>query len=102
MLAAIAALAVLAWVSPFGQRLRGDALAGTAYGARVACSCRFVAGRSLADCGKDRLAGMGLVRFSADESAKSVTASVPLIAHATASYRPGYGCLLEPWRARDG
>lgn len=98
---ALAALCVAAWASPYGVRLRGDAMAGTAYGARVACSCRFVAGRSLADCGKDTLAGMGMIRFAADEEAKSVTASVPLIASDTARYRQGYGCVLQPWRDRD-
>lgn len=89
------------WFSGLGQRLRGDAMAGTAYGARVACSCRFVAGRSMEDCAKDKLAGMGLIRFSADEETKSVTASVPLVASDTASLHEGYGCVLNSWRSRD-
>lgn len=88
---------VALWFSSAGERLRGDAMAGTAYGARVACSCRHVAGRSLEDCAKDKLAGMELIRLSDDEAAKSVTASVPLIAEATARYRRGYGCVLDPW-----
>jgi hypothetical protein len=91
----------LLWVSPFGERLRGDAAAGTAYAARVGCSCRFVAGRSMEDCAKDKLAGMALVRLSADEEAKSVTASVPLIASETASLREGYGCVLRSWDSRN-
>ena len=90
------------WLSPFGQRLRGDAIAGTAYGARVACSCRFVAGRSMKDCEKDKLAGMGMISLSADETAKSVTASVPLLASDTAAYRKGYGCVLQSWRQHQG
>lgn len=85
------------WFSAWGQRLRGDAIAGTAYGAHVACSCHYVAGRSMGDCAKDKLAGMEIIRFSADEGGRSVTASVPLVAHATAFYRDGYGCVLEPW-----
>lgn len=93
----ILALGVAAWFSAWGQRLRGDALAGTAYGARVVCSCRFVAARSMGDCAKDKLAGMEIMRFSADEGSKSVTASVPLVAHATARFHDGYGCVLEPW-----
>lgn len=96
-----AGLAAL-WFSPYGQRLRGDAAAGTAYAARVACSCRFVAGRSMEDCTKDKLAGMAMVRLSVAEEAKSVTASVPMIASETASLRDGYGCVLESWRAREG
>ena len=93
----IAGALVGAWFSSFGQRLRGDAAAGSAYGARVACSCRFVAGRSLDSCEKDKLAGMGLIRFSADEEAKSVTASVPLISSETARLKPGFGCVLDRW-----
>ncbi|WP_374407099.1 hypothetical protein [Pelagerythrobacter sp.] len=68
-----------------------------AYSARVACSCRFVAGRSLEDCEKDKLAGMELVTLSEDVEAKSVTARFPLLASETATLRDGYGCVLEPW-----
>lgn len=94
----VAAALAAVWFSSFGERLRGDAAAGTAYGARVACSCRFVAGRSMGDCAKDKLAGMALIRLSADEEAKSVTASVPLVASETARLRPGYGCVLDRWQ----
>lgn len=73
------------------------ALTGTAYGARVACSCHFIAGRSLDDCRKDFEPGMGLVSLSADMDAASVTASVPLLASQTATYLEGYGCVLERW-----
>lgn len=101
MLAAIAGIAGL-WYSSYGEGLRGDAAAGTAYGARVACSCRFVAGRSMEDCAKDKLSGMELLRFSDDEEAKSVTASMPLVASDTARLRDGYGCVLDRWSAREG
>ncbi len=100
LLLVLGGLAAL-WFSDFGERLRGDAAAGTAYGARVACSCRFVAGRSIEDCAKDKLAGMGMIRLSADEEAKSVTASVPLVASETAAFREGYGCVLRSWRKRE-
>lgn len=96
----VAVLAAL-WLSPYGQRLRGDTIAGTAYAARVACSCRFVAGRSMGDCAKDKLAGMALVRMSADEQAKAVTASVPILASDTARLREGYGCVLTAWGGRQ-
>ena len=90
------------WFSSVGERLRGNATAGTAYGARVTCSCRYVAGRSLKDCAKDKLAGMEMIRLSDDDAAKSVTASVPLIAEATARYRKGYGCVLDSWERGEG
>ena len=96
-----AALAAL-WFSSTGEGLRGNATAGTAYGARVACSCRYVAGRSLDDCAKDKLAGMEMIRLSDDDTSKSVTASVPLIAEATARYRKGYGCVLDTWERDAG
>lgn len=98
----VVATLAAAWFSSAGERLRGDMLAGTAYGARVACSCRFVAGRSMDDCAKDKLAGMELVRLNSDESARSVTASVPLLASDTARLRPGYGCVLDSWSTRAG
>lgn len=84
-----------AWA--FGGSIKGNAEAGTAYMARVACSCRFVAGRSLEDCARDKLDGMELITLVDDEEAKSVTARFPLVAANTAVYRRGYGCVLEPW-----
>jgi hypothetical protein len=90
-------LALLALWLAFGSAALGYARAGTAYGARVACSCRFVAGRSLEDCNKDKLKGMELVSLSDDVDEKSVTARMLFLASDTATYRPGYGCLLQPW-----
>ena len=95
---ALIALAALgtAW-AVYGEGLRRTGAAGAAYGAHVACSCRYIAGRSLGDCSKDKLEGMELVRFSEDSAAKSVTASIQLIASDTAFYREGYGCVLQPY-----
>lgn len=87
--------ALLAW---FWRPLNGYAEAGAAYGARVACSCRFVGGRSLDDCRKDFEPGMELVMLSEDAAAKSVTARFPVLAVHTATYIDGEGCRLEPWR----
>lgn len=84
-----------AWA--FGGSIKGNAEAGTAYMARVACSCRFVAGRSLEDCARDKLDGMALITLVDDEEAKSVTARFPLVAANTARYRKGFGCVLEAW-----
>lgn len=94
----VIAVALLALWAAFGSTAMGYAHAGTAYGARVACSCRFVAGRGLEDCAKDKLAGMELVTFSDDVEQKSVTARMLLVSD-TARLEPGYGCVLEPWES---
>lgn len=94
-------LLLLAVVFAVGYYFRapavGYAKAGTAYGARVACSCRFVAGRDLQDCAKDKLSGMELITLVEDEEAQSVTARFPLITSDTATYRKGFGCVLKEW-----
>lgn len=90
-------VALLAVWAAFGAAAIGYARAGTAYGARVACSCRYVAGRSLEDCAKDKLAGMELVTLSDDDAVRSVTARMLILASDTATYRKGYGCVLQPW-----
>jgi hypothetical protein len=41
--------------------------------------------------------GMGAVFLSEDAERKSVTARVPVMASATATYRKGWGCVLEKW-----
>ena len=95
LVAVIAIVIAIWWNRPV---INGYANAGTAYAARVACSCRFVAGRSLADCEKDKIAGMELVSLADDPDAQSVTASFPLVASSTAVHRAGYGCVLEEWQ----
>ena len=84
----------------FWRPLNGYAQAGTAYGARVACSCRFVGGRTLEDCRKDFEPGMELVSLSEDAKVRSVTARFPLLASETATYREGPGCQLDPSASR--
>jgi len=95
---ALALLALFAALLAWGWGpLVAQAEVGTAYGASVACGCRHIDGRSLEDCRKDFLGGMGLVRLSEDKAAASVTASVPLIASTTSTFRKGWGCIMEPW-----
>ena len=79
--------------------IAGYSRTGAAFGARTACSCRYVAGRALADCKKDFEPGMQAVFLRDDADDRSVTAYVPLLARETARFKPGYGCLLDPWRA---
>lgn len=81
----------------FRTPITGYAQVSSAYAARVACSCRFVAGRTLEDCAKDKLAGMELVTLSDNEEEKSVTARFLLVASDTARMRDGYGCVLDNW-----
>ena len=90
------ALAAAVIAGLWGDVLLGRAAAGAGYGAKGGCSCRFISGRELASCKDDFLPGMELVMLSEDDEAKSVTASVPLLASRTATYREGYGCVLEP------
>lgn len=91
----LALIAVAVW-QVWGPARR-YALTGASYGARVACSCHYLGGRSLQDCRKDFEPGMELVLLSADEEAKSVTARFPLLANQTATFYEGQGCRLEPW-----
>jgi len=94
---AILALVIGGAAWAFREPIQGYGTIASAYSARVACSCRYVAGRPLSDCAKDKLAGMEAVTLVEDDEAKSVTARFPLVASATATYRKGYGCVLEPW-----
>ena len=94
---AILVLAIAGAATAFRKEINGYGTIASAYSARVACSCRYVAGRPLKDCAKDKLAGMEAVTLVEDDEAKSVTARFPLVASATATYRKGYGCVLEPW-----
>lgn len=97
LLAAVAVIAVLGFA--FRVPLRGYARTGAAFGARTACACRYIAGRTLKDCKKDFEPGMWPVFLSDDVEASVVTARVPAIARDTARFVPGYGCLLDPWKA---
>jgi len=98
ILSLIALTAVASALYSFGAPLFGNAQAATAYSARVACSCRFVAQRELADCNKDKMPGMEWVSLSEDTEARSVTATIPFLASETAVLRDGYGCVLQPWQ----
>jgi hypothetical protein len=81
----------------YGEEASGMAQAGTSYGAKNACSCRYIAGRELGSCGDDFLPGMEAVFLSEDADEQAVTAYVPLIASNTARYHEGFGCMLDPW-----
>ena len=91
------AAVVGAMIFVFHEPIMGNSAAATAYSARVACSCRYVAGRSLEDCERDKIAGMALVMLSEDEETKTVNATIPFVNSDSATYRDGFGCVLERW-----
>ena len=95
LLGMLAVLGAAAWY--YRTPITGYSQIATSYSARIACSCHYIAGRSMGDCAKDKLDGMELVTLAANEDAKSVTARFPLIAANTAYFREGYGCVLEKW-----
>lgn len=97
-LAWLAFFAAGALVAIYGHALASYARTGTAYGARIGCSCRFIEGRPIGTCRKDFEGGMGLVTLSEDPAAHSVTARFALAYPQTATYVDGVGCQLEPWR----
>ncbi|AMG73739.1 hypothetical protein [Sphingopyxis granuli] len=88
-------LAFLIWKFP---SFKAQAELGSAYAARVGCSCRYVQGRSLESCQSDFEPGMELVSLSEDPATKTVTGSVPLLASRSARYAGANGCLLDPVR----
>lgn len=88
----VIAVAVLVLVWNWSS-IKGQARVGAAYGAHIACSCRYIEGRDMASCESDKEAGMALVEFSDDPENKRVTASVPFLAEAVAERRGAFGCV---------
>lgn len=74
---------------------KAQAELGSAYAARVGCSCRYVQGRSLDSCQSDFEPGMDMVSLSEDPATRTVTGSVPLLASRSARYAGASGCLLH-------
>jgi hypothetical protein len=83
---------LLLWLVFSFADIKGQAKLGASYAAHVACSCRYIEGRSLDACYKDFEPGMGLVSLSDDPQNKRITAFVPLLAHAVAERRGDFGC----------
>lgn len=84
---------LLIWKFP---SFRAQAELGSAYAARVGCSCRYVQGRSLDSCQSDFEPGMEMVSLAEDPATKTVTGSVPLLASRSARFAGANGCLLNP------
>jgi hypothetical protein len=96
---ALLAAALLA-VSFYAVRMRPQLELGVGYAARVACACRYIGNRPLAQCYKDFEPGMELIRLSENPADRSVAASVPLLARRTARFDPLLGCQPDPFRGR--
>lgn len=93
-LVAVAVLALAAlWLVWNWNSIKGEARVGAAYGAHIACSCRYIEGRDMASCETDKEAGMALVSLSDDPENKRVYASVPFLAEAVAERRGAFGCV---------
>ncbi len=98
----IFALVALAIAAFFYARSQKPLLeVGVGYGARVACGCRYIGNRSLADCKKDFEPGMELIQLSEDGATKTVTASVPLLASRSARFDPVLGCQPETLKPKN-
>lgn len=89
---AVLALMVLLIIFNFAN-IQGQAKLGASYASHIACSCRYIQGRSLDACYKDFEPGMGLVSLTDNPEKQRVTASVPLLAFAVAERRGDFGCL---------
>ena len=90
-------LAIVGAIAWFWAPAREYARTGASYGARVACSCRYLGGRTLGDCHKDMEGATSWVRLSEDPASRSVSANMLFLAHQTATYHEGWGCQLQPW-----
>ena len=86
------ALAVL-WLLWNWASIAGQAKVGAAYGAHIACSCRYIEGRDMPSCETDMEPGMEIVSLSDDPENKRVTATVMFLAEAVAERRGAFGCV---------
>ena len=93
-------LGVLAALTAWYYRgtVMARAVAGTAYGARVACGCRYIEHRPLASCYKDFEPGMEVIRLADDPKTRTVTASVPLLTSRSVRFDSELGCQPEPFQ----
>ena len=100
-----ATLAILALLlvaaALYARAMRPQLVLGTGYAARVACACRYIGNRPLAQCYKDFENGMEMIRLSENPADKSVTASVPFLAHRTARFDPLLGCQPDPFQGQE-
>ena len=85
-------IAVVVWQWPHWRAL---GQAGSAYAARITCSCRYVEGRSAESCQRDIEEAGSMVSITEMPDEKAIKGSVFMLGHATALYKEGYGCLMQ-------
>ncbi|MBB6123860.1 hypothetical protein [Sphingobium subterraneum] len=73
---------------------RAKAQAGSAYAARITCSCRYVEGRTMDSCQGDVALDAGAVSLTEIPEHQTIVGRVPLLGRASAQYKAGYGCLM--------
>jgi hypothetical protein len=91
-LLAVLIIGIVIWQYP---SWKAQAETGSAYAARLACSCRYVQGRPLDSCLTDFDPGTEMVSVVEVEGEQRIRASVPLLASRTARFAGASGCLLE-------
>ena len=78
--------------------LHAQSRVAASVGAKVGCSCHYIGGRPLGDCPRDFEPGMGPVWLSDDAATHTITARYAILASQKATWSPGPGCVLEPWK----
>ncbi len=84
---------MLLWLAFNFASITGQARLGVAYSSHIVCSCRYIQDRDLKSCITDLDPGTEMISFADDPAKKRITASVPLLASATAERRGKFGCL---------
>lgn len=90
----VTALLVAAFAVFLLPGYREQARIGSAYAARIACSCRFVAGRALGDCYTDFEPGMSPIKLREDANTRTIIANYPLLGEGRARFEDGWGCRM--------
>lgn len=82
----------LAWQLWLKEQV-GYARVATAYGAKMVCSCRYVAGREMDSCKQDFTQDVSAVTFEDGDNAVRTQVLGGVIS-AEARFEPGLGCTL--------
>lgn len=91
----LAALLLAGWM--YVRAITPQLDLGVGYAARVACACRYIEGRPLAQCRDDFEAGMKPIRLTDHPGMRAVTAYVPFVTRRTARLDATLGCQPEPF-----